>query len=1178
MTMKSVTKAGYVHSLPKLILSEESFAFRIPAGEQKLVSFRVRAEDDSRIRGILTSPCSRLLPMVRDFSGTSCELRFGIDTRGLRTGDALKGSLLLVTDLGEKEIPVEAQIAGEAGSSFNPAVQTLDDFAQVCKRSMREGFLLFTDPGFPGILNGKNRPFMALYRGMSHNPVTYQHLEEFLVSAGKKEEVVLTLDKQKKAVYQLEASQKDTLYIYRNTWGYVRLEVEAEGEFLEVGRSVITADDFIGKVCPLEYIVHRDRIGEGKSRGRIRLRGPHQELVYEVEATPHGEEEILPAAVRNRRIAVLARDFLALRLHRMDFRTWLETSLALTGEMLDDDPEDTAAALYKAWLQYSGEDITGAMETLWPWHTGQRSCGTPEEAAACLWLEKETGLLPEEKRDILPKLRRYYSREPGSYLLMYLLQLETDPEGRTDSEYLAELETCFGNGCCSPFLYLDAWKLLEHQEALLRRLSPFMIRVLVFGQRAGLLTEGLYLRAAFLSANLKQWSGIMYRFLAKGYEQYPSPDALEAICKMVIRGNPERPEYFRWYKLALEEDLRITRLYEYYMQTYPGTAGDELPVQVRMYFSGSESLGDRKRALLYASIVRHREADMAGYMQYARQIRAFAVDAIRKGRIDENYAVIYEQFLSKPETEETADLLARVLFTHRLTCRDRSIRQVVVCHQSLQEEAYYPLTDGVAWPCLYTEDACVLLEDEKHRRFATTIPFTLEPLMSDRQAARLCMDLGAQHPGLILSLCKEKAYQMEISGHNVRDYLKAAACEAFTAEYRAVVRRKLAEYALSHPDEPQTADCIPPEEVLLWAEADRDAAVEILIREGRYEDACRVLAEQGYEGLDSTLLLRLASRLILRREFAADELLTRLTWHVFDADKYDEVMLVYLRDHYDGSLFDLERLWEKVRGFQLESVRLEEKILRRAMTVHSFPVDETAILASCIRQRGSQQVVRRFLEYLCAWYFLGGRSMDEEIFSWTEKELHLGADMDEVCRLALLKHWSEKDSLTAEQEDLCRRFLETENDRGRRFAFYAGLPSHLTQAWQIEDKLFVQEQLHPDTRVILHYRRQEAGEEPGDWVSEPMRNMYEGIFVKEFLLFYGETLVWYLSVLEDGEIRRTEEQTCTMTEPDTAGTTKYSLLNRMLEARARKDHKGWKEAAEKYRQQDLCTEELLELL
>ena len=132
------------------------------------------------------------------------------------------------------------------------------------------------------------------------------------------------------------------------------------------------------------------------------------------------------------------------------------------------------------------------------------------------------------------------------------------------------------------------------------------------------------------------------------------------------------------------------------MQTYPGTAEDEIPAQIRMYFSGSGTLNDRKRALLYANIIRHREEDMTGYMDFAREIRAFAVDAIRKKKIDENYAVIYEQFLSKPETGETAELLSQILFTHRLTCDDRRIRQVVVCHLGLKEEEYYPLKDGVS--------------------------------------------------------------------------------------------------------------------------------------------------------------------------------------------------------------------------------------------------------------------------------------------------------------------------------------------------------------------------------------------------------------------------------------------------------------------------------------------------
>src|SRR5699024_10735019 len=99
------------------------------------------------------------------------------------------------SSLGELPIPVRVEVTEAQAESTLGAVQTLDDFTRLCMKSLREGFRLFTGEQFERILNGKNRAYLALYKGMSHNPVTYQHMEEFLVSAGKKEPVQLTLDK-----------------------------------------------------------------------------------------------------------------------------------------------------------------------------------------------------------------------------------------------------------------------------------------------------------------------------------------------------------------------------------------------------------------------------------------------------------------------------------------------------------------------------------------------------------------------------------------------------------------------------------------------------------------------------------------------------------------------------------------------------------------------------------------------------------------------------------------------------------------------------------------------------------------------------------------------------------------------------------------------------------------------
>ena len=102
----------------------------------------------------------------------------------------------------------------------------------------------------------------------------------------------LSLDKDYKESLKLDGSMKDTLYIYRSTWGYLRAEVETEGDFLEVDKKIITSEDFIGSVFGLEYIILRDRLGKGKRYGKIRIHTVYGQLQFEIVASAANEYEI----------------------------------------------------------------------------------------------------------------------------------------------------------------------------------------------------------------------------------------------------------------------------------------------------------------------------------------------------------------------------------------------------------------------------------------------------------------------------------------------------------------------------------------------------------------------------------------------------------------------------------------------------------------------------------------------------------------------------------------------------------------------------------------------------------------------------------------------------------------------------------------------------------------------
>ena len=87
--------------------------------------------------------------------------------------------------------------------------------------------------------------------------------------------------------------------------------------------------------------------------------------------------------------------------------------------------------------------------------------------------------------------------------------------------------------------------------------------------------------------------------------------------------------------------------------------------------------------------------------------------------------------------------------------------------------------------------------------------------------------------------------------------------------------------------------------------------------------------------------------------------------------------------------------------------------------------------------------------------------------------------------------------------------------------------------------------------------------------------MYHGIFSKEFLLFYGEKLTYYLSITDDSGTTNTDSFEISLVDMDTTGSTKYRLLNRMLEARDLSDMDALEDAMNIYLRQEAQTAGLL---
>ena len=110
---------------------------------------------------------------------------------------------------------------------------------------------------------------------------------------------------------------------------------------------------------------------------------------------------------------------------------------------------------------------------------------------------------------------------------------------------------------------------------------------------------------------------------------------------------------------------------------------------------------------------------------------------------------------------------------------------------------------------------------------------------------------------------------------------------------------------------------------------------------------------------------------------------------------------------------------------------------------------------------------------------------------------------------------------------------------------------------------------------MLHYRLK--GQE--EYTQELMKNCFEGIHVKEFILFYGDELDCYTEeTTPDSTVKTSGQWVLTPGTASLDGTGRYQLLNRIIRARKEQDEETARRELDNYRQLDYLTKEVFTLI
>ena len=985
----------------------------------------------------------------------------------------------------------------------------------------------------------------ALFACLSRQPVTYQHLEEFLIGIGMKEQVSVSLKDPGARYYEVKQDMQEAFHIHRSGWGHLRLEIEAYGDFLEIPKKVVTDEDFIGSYYEVDYLISCDKLGAGNQFGKIVVKSPYQQLTYELLVSRTPKVEVNVRVVEEQHKLAILKDYLDFRCNKMDASTWAASTHYELNQLRENGCDYPEYQMYEAFLLHQEGNDEGAVQILEKYQDKAFTKDDLEFAGFYLYLCVETGIYRDQEQ-ALRKLRNFHMQKEDSFTLLWVL-LRKDPElCQSSSKAIFMMEELYEKGCKSPFLYLEAWELVSRNISLLHRLNGFWVQVFLFAAKRDLLTQELAMRIAYLSGYEKNYNESLYRVLAKGYEYFPSEDTLEAVCKYIIKGNPRKPEYFIWYSRAVQQGLRITRLYEYYVETMDMTGQQELPKPLLMYFTyNNDTLGDNKKAFIYSRVIADKEADPANYQSYQKSMAVFAKKKLSEGCMNEHYAAIYQEFLTDPKTKEEANAIAGRMFTYRLFCDDKKIRSVIVKHSQMAEEEVYPCVQGVAYPRIYTEDAVILFQDEQQRRYASTVGYNLKKMLDEEEMMPKVLAFGVEETGVLLHYCMEHP----ISKDDLELFQKLAGLPGVSSDYRGGIRKEILDYYAGHIHGEDLDGYLKRLDCREYALVDRETLLSVLISRGLFPQAAAIVEEFGFEGLDMKSLLKLVSRMIIRCEMAEDEELLALASEVYRSGIYDEVILQYLMKYRFGPMDEMFSIWKSAKGFEMDTYDMEEKLLGLLIFTSDYRKEGESILADYIKHKGKERLIGAYLTQVAYGIFVKEFSMSSLVKKSLKKAYLEKWPVDLICHLALFKELVREKGKSEEILSMERELLKECMDRNMEFAFFHKLSAELLSPYQLDDKTYVEFHGSPKWKVTLFYALDTGlGAEP-EYKNEPLYDIYEGIRTKSFTLFYGETLHYYFQSEYKGKIKKTAERTMTMSRVEGAPGSKYQMINQILSAR-----------------------------
>lgn len=1164
---------------PILAFSEETIDLSVIEGRSEAGSFVIESTNQIKICGIVYSTNPRMECLNPHFEGEKVRIRYQFNSKGLTEGDACEGKFVIVCNQIEYSLSFCARITRLYAEASTGAVKSLDDFTRLAASNWDEAYHLFYNRNFLNTIPYDNVYERLTYEGFACARPSGQNMEEFLIGVNKKQPVSISVDKSEEIFMASKEPQSGCFTITKDNWGYTEIRLRTDCEFIKLSKPVLTLDDFIGKTYLYEYIIDASAMHAGRNFGRIYIDGVYQSFTIDITAGVRDDDGSISDIAVTKDIKEcmvgIMELYTSFRLKRIVTGVWANETISILNHLHALVPDEHMYELMKAQAFIINRQRQEAK-----WILDDFKHSNPDKKAP-IWgyylylmtlLEREPSYIDNMTHEV----ELIFYENPDSVLLFWVLLFLRDQYFDDSAGKLKDIKYWVLRGCSSPYLYIEAYYLISQDPYLIKELSVFELRILSWAVKKKALTKDLA-GAIFEAVDLAGgFDNRVYELLTAAYEICPEAEYVGIICSYLIKGHKNDTCFHKWFELGIENKLRLTGLYESYLLTMDDRQISPVPKIIQMYFSFDNKLPYRKLAVLYNNIIAAKETEPEVYHKYRKAMGRFAMDQAQLRHIDDNLAVLYEDMLELGFiNEELSAAFSDIIYTHKLIVFDKRIVRAIIYQNEMKEPQIVPVTDQCAYFELFSNDYVILFEDSRGYRYVKSISYRLQRLMDAEKYLDRCISLSPDRPQYIVSHFKHVRDYSDFTKDDLKLFKPVFYSESFSDSYKAVMGYRILKYCQLHDYEDYVRPFLQSINFDTLQKDARKYLIDMLVSNRLYEKAYDMAMEYGIDMLAAASKVVLCEN-ALKVQHVDDDFMVQLAISAFKTGKYSDLVLKYLCENYTGPTDELINLWHAADKFSISSMKLDERILEQGIYTQIEPEKISDIFMEYYKRAGNEKLILAYISLVAHGYLHNGRCKADFIFDIIEKRFIGNRTLNDACQLALLKHFAEKTDITQAELEIEDTLLKYYIYNNMYFNFFARLDYRLLEKYFLYDKAFLQYESTPGTHVVLHYSRDEDGEE---FNSEDMVEMYDGIYVKTFVIFFGELIRYYITEEHDNsiEVKESNRLTCNNI-PGDNDHSRYNLINEMIISDTLSDETTLKSNIDEYKRLDAATKQLFKLI